>query len=281
MSQHRRSSVAALAALLVLASAACGASEDDASDGVASEPTTTTAAPTTTTIEDGGPVRIVTAGDSIMYDLAPAISAALDPSAAEVVELVTPNLVTEGNQKVLLDALDAAPTDLAIVMVGVWERGFKSASGLTVEDPGWEDAYLTEVLRPLAREIAIRGTHLMLVVEPPVADVAARPSFSTLAAAWQRLASERQGQVTVVESWPWLGPDPEFREVDEAGTRLRRTDGLHLCAAGAVRVANGVIELAASLLPDDWTPVLSPGWETAPWVERFPDDECPPSTPAP
>lgn len=268
--------LAALAAALVGLAAGCG-SEDPVVGGATTAPTTPTTAASTTTAAPRA--RFVLAGDSMMYDVAPAVQAALDPSAAEVVPLVVPSLFSPTVEASLDDAVRTEPTDAVVVMVGVWETGYETSTGLEVVQPGWGDGYRTEVLVPFADRMASYGTHLVLLAHPPMRTPDEEGRFAAVYEQWARLAAERPDTVTFARSGPWLGAGDYVEVVelpDGSRTRLRRTDGVHLCAEGAIRIASGLVDLLADVVGEPWAPVLVDSWETGAWTERFPADECPP-----
>lgn len=273
----RAASLAAMATGLLLG--AC-ASDDDEPPG--------TTAPTTAPTPPEPPatvVRILAAGDSLMYDTAPALAAALDPATSDVEAMVVPSLHAAAARTTLYDAMRAEPTDAVVVMVGVWESGFVTAGGLEITDPGWGEGYRAEVLDPLVEEVAAAGVHLVLVEEPPMRAADAQERFSAIAVEWQRLAADRPDAVTFARSATWLGGGDAYLEIatlpDGSERRLRRTDGIHLCAEGAVRIARGLIDELDAVVDPSWEPEVLEGWEDGPWTDRFPLDECPPVEPAP
>ena len=246
--------------------AATGRQSTTTASTTTTEPTTTTTAP---------PPTVVVAGDSVIYDVSPALEAALDPRAADVVPLVVPSLGAESSRSVLVQQVDASKPDVVVVSVGVWERRFEMGGGLLAGDPGFAEIYTAEVLDPLRQRIEVGGGRLVIVGPPLVREAATNEEFAQLEAIWSGFA-DAHASVTFVDADSWITVDGAFTEYSqEPRTRLRRVDGVHLCAEGARRVASGLIEEIETVLGGVEL-VTAPGWETGPWTGRFPPDECPP-----
>lgn len=221
------------------------------------------------------PPVVVVAGDSIIYDVSPALVDALDPHAAWVIPLVAPALSAESIRVLLLSTVDETDPDVVFIMVGVWERAYRTPEGATIGEPGWSAAYIERVIDPLARSIVARGARLVFLGPPPIRVVSDDAQIAELERIWDEYAAPRPG-VSFVDSDAWLLDSDVFVELD-GPDRLRRIDGVHLCAEGARRIAAGIIdELTAELEAARTAP--RPGWESGPWVGRFPADECPPAT---
>lgn len=264
--------------LALLFAAACGG--DDSDDAAPS--TTTTTEPTTTVppTTEPPPVVLIT-GDSIVYDVAPAIEAALEPDVADVVSLVTPTLGTESNQTTLLDRIETEGVDVAVVMVGIWERSYRTASGAALGDEAFTAEYPGESLEPLRAALAADGGRLLLVGPPPLRVEADEAQIAVLESIWQGFA-EAHDHVDFVDADEWIGGGGVYVDVevdgpedasDEDAARLRRTDGIHLCAEGARRIAAGMLDAISPELAG--RPPVDPSWERGPWAARFPEDECP------
>lgn len=260
-------------ALVGLVLAGCSSS---APDDAAAITTSSTTPPTTAAPE---PMRFVLAGDSMMYDVAPGVAAAVDPASAEVIPLVVPSLFSPTVGTSLMGAVSSAPTDAVVVLAGIWETGYETSSGLTVVDPGWGDAYRAEILLPFADRIAELGAHLVLLGNPPLREGDSGARLAAVYGEWERLAAERPDTVTFRSTGPWLEVGESYVEVvavpDGAPLRLRRTDGVHFCAEGATRMARGLIAVLVDVTGGAWEPVVVDGWQQGAWLERFPPDECP------
>jgi hypothetical protein len=225
-------------------------------------------------------MRVIVAGDSVAYDLGPALAAALVPGSAEVVSLVAPALTTPSLRNQIADQVSTVATDLVVVMVGVWERGYTTTAGFEFGEAGWAEGYQAEVLAPFTETMAARGTQVLLLREPPMRDGPTNEQLLALQGIWEQFAAAHPDALTVGDSGVWLDGSPAYLEVvpNAAGgvDRLRRTDGIHLCAAGAIQMATGLAGLLPEVLDRPWEPTFAPGWETGEWTARFPSDECPP-----
>lgn len=263
--------------------AACGGDAD-----VASSPDPTVAAaeirdidtdPSETT-QPGGTDRptLIIAGDSIIYDVAPALVEALDPYSARVLPVVAPSLAADSSRVTLLRRIDAAQPDLVIVMVGVWERAHVTEGGFGISDDGFGAEYSRDALRPVLDGVDAIGGRLLILGPPHLKEAAAERQIAELERIWSDFAAENDDLVDYVDADTWIGSYPTFTELEQSGstiTRLRRIDGVHLCEEGARRIATGVLDLVATELPDA-EPKPDSGWERGAWTARFPDDECPP-----
>lgn len=282
MSLRRRS--ACLLAICLLTGASCGADAAGQPARVASTELTvpspsSTEHPTTAPEPDAGESRptLVVAGDSIIYDVAPALSEALDPKAARVLPVVAPSLAADSSRLTLLRRIDASSPDLVVVMVGVWERAHVSDEGHKLGDAAFGADYSREALEPIRAEVAAKGGRLLILGPPRLREVAAEREIAELEQIWSDFAAAHRDSVDFVDADTWLGSGPTFTEVEGQGpssTRLRRTDGVHLCEEGARRIALGVIDMLAIELPETIEPHA--GWEHGSWTARFPADECPP-----
>lgn len=258
--------------------AACG--DDPATDAAATPTTTTSTIEPPTTTAPPTPVVLVT-GDSIVYDVAPAVEAALEPDSADVVSLVTPSLGTEPSRSTLISQIEEEDVDVAIVMVGIWERAYRTTSGASLGDEAFAADYRTEALDPIREAVAANGGRLVLTGPPPLRVEADQAQIEALETIWSAYADDHDG-VDFVDADDWIGGGGIYIDVDREGpetvdrpaaARLRRTDGIHLCAEGARRIAAGMIDTISPEL--DGQPPVDPDWEQGPWTARFPEDECP------
>lgn len=236
--------------------------------------TTSTTTTTTTTAPPAPPPVLVVAGDSIIYDVSPVLVDALEPDAARVIPLVTPALSADSNRVTLLSTVDEADPEVVIIMVGIWERTYETPEGAVLGDPGWGTAYIDDVIDPLAQEINANGGRLVLLGPPHIRVTADDAQIATLEQNWSDYADSQPG-VRFVDSDSWLLDSEIFVELD-GDDRIRRLDGIHLCAEGARRIAAGIIDEVSDELAAAQT-APRPGWESGPWIERFPPDECPPA----
>lgn len=281
----------ALACLALITTAACAASEADPADGVTAAessdavpagsvettaPTTTTTSTTTAATESP---TVIVAGDSIIYDVSPALVEALDPETARVVPMVAPSMSAESSQVAILEAITAERPDVVVVMVGIWERVYRTPDGAELGDPGWDEAYATVALDPIAEAVAEIGGRLLILGPPHIRVPEDDAEITKLEEVWRDYA-DAHSDVAFVDADPWLNDSAVFVELDEDGpttTRIRRIDGIHLCEEGARRIASGILDQLAPELEGVATPPAT-GWETGAWTARFPADECPPTS---
>jgi hypothetical protein len=280
--------LAALTVAALVALAACGSDDVDQARPVTGTPvahaadttTSTTAPPVeTATSVPAEPPAVILAGDSIIYDVSPAIVEALDPATARVVPMVAPSLSAESSQAALIEAVRTEQPDVVVVMVGVWERVYRSPDGRSLGEPGWAEAYAAAALDPVVAEVTANGGRLVILGPPHIRVADDDAEIAQLEQVWSDYADAHPA-VTFVDADGWLIDSDVFVELDTAGpapVRIRRIDGIHLCEEGARRIATGVLAQLAPELEGVATPPR-PGWETGAWTERFPADECPPTS---
>lgn len=251
---------------------ACGGDADDGgavSATVAPPPTsttTTTVPPTTgappTSIAPqalpGGSLDVLVLGDSVMFDAAAAIEAAVESGGAA--DLASSAIFGFGFSDgaavpfsaLAPDILAASPAEQVVVMVGSWDH-------LAVQrDP---EAYAAAVRRGLD-QMAADGRSVLLLGEPPSdpdkGEEEARLALNDI------LATE----AAAVAGVRYLPTDTVIGDADGAyiatagGQLLRKPDGRHLCPAGAARFGTAVQDA----LSEDWAlPAADPAWAAGAW----------------
>lgn len=258
-----------LAGLLLTA---CGA--DGEADGAtttigpstsADAPPSTTTSPTvpaTTVLTPqalpGGSLDVLVLGDSVMFDAAAAIEAAVESGGTATVQssAVLGFGFSDGAavpfSAAAPDLLEQGPAEQVVVMVGSWDH-------LAVQrDP---EAYAASV-RAALEDLAAGGRSVLLLGEPPSApekgEEEARLALNDV------LAAEAAGVAGV----RYLPTDTVIGGADGAylatadGELLRKPDGRHLCPAGAVRFGTAVRDA----LSESWVLApADPGWATEAW----------------
>jgi hypothetical protein len=263
--------------------AACGTTDDGTS---AAAPTSTTEAPTTTTsLPPGGrqatpedPLRVVFAGDSLMANLAPAATQALNEGgSADAQFVLSPSVARDPTVQVLWQAaLEQVDPDVIVMLIGTWEN---AAEGGRPGDPGWAEAYVPNVLDPFVQLLTSQGAHLIWIGMPAVDDPYRTLEYAHLNGVYADLANRYPDQVTYIDGGSYVSsPEGGFIDVvptpDGGQLRLRRTDGTHLCPDGVSLIAEPVLaEIVA-----DWNVPLLADWQHASWrqpqnVEK--PEECP------
>lgn len=264
----------ALAVLLtVVTAAACG--DGEVATTASAMPTTATSSPETTTTVAPDPETVIVAGDSIIYDVSPAVAAAVDPRSATVIPVVAPSLAADSSRLPLIRRIETTSADVVAVMVGVWERAHVARNGLVVGEPGFAAEYADEALDPIRLALAPHGGRLLILGPPHLREAEAEHMVVELEEVWSAYAAEHD-EVEFLDADAWIGDQPVFTELESDGSttiRLRRTDGIHLCEEGARRIAAGLLSQIAA--PGTPPLQLVDGWEAGDWTSRFPVDECP------
>ena len=247
----RRTAVAVFV-LLAVAGAACGGGQ----------PSEAPAAPG----------RALVVGDSVMFDAAPAIAAALESGGVAVVQwpvlgfgLTRPAAYYDWRTE-WRSLVDDHRPDLVVAMVGGWdfpdlvERGRRFPTGTD----GWAERY-GQLLDVATEILTSQGAQLYWVTSPPYRTVEPPGALGAVNAAVVASA-ERHPSARVVDGYGALaGADGAYTDLlpDDRGhlERVRKDDGVHLCSPGAARVGAVVAEAVAG----DHGLMVDPGWRDGPW----------------
>lgn len=153
--------------------------------------------------------------------------------------------------------LDLTRPDLVVVSVGHWE--YLSVLGDFAEgellEPG---TYATEVLEPFADLVTSSGARI-LWVGPAVIEDPEEAEFVTGLEQDFRVLAEERPDIDFVDADTWVAPDGfsvTLPGPDGQPVGVRRADGIHLCPAGQVLLAEGLLDEVARRL--DLT--ADPGW---------------------
>jgi hypothetical protein len=233
--------------------------------GVITTAATTTSPPpntvTVTTPTVTPPQRIVLIGDSIMDEITPAVTAATAGRATVQYVLTTGAAkVSEAWWQIWAPLIASAQPDAVAVFIGPWE--------ITAPDlgtPAWA-AWYGARLDAWSDLLTAGGAHLYWVLPVPVRDSVSDAKMSIVREAYVQLARRRH-DTTVINAAAALG-SAQYLEHALSGARLRRTDGLHLCPAGAILITEGLlskmgIQPAVGWLGTRWEvsePTQSPAW---------------------
>lgn len=254
--------------MLVLVLGACGSAPAPPPVEPPNATTPPTATPVTTATTIPTIRRLLLVGDSVMDEIVPAVRAAL-AGRTEVHYILTIGAVgvPPDWDGVWPKAIAEHRPDAVAVLVGAWEG--RDLPGIPFGSPGWLAWYRSR-LDTWARALGAGGATVWWFGSLPVRDPEAEVRFAVLDREYRALAS-RVPAVRFIDTRAVLGPS--YRELDGA-ERLRRTDGLHLCPAGTIRL------VAALLGAIGATP--APGWQEARWRHGPPaydPSECPPGPP--
>lgn len=261
-----------------------------ASDGSTAPATSTTAAVTTTTVRapsPDDPLRVVLAGDSVMAGLVPPLQAAFEETgAAEGRFVLTPSILRDPAVRFTWERqLEEFEPEVVVVLMGTWEAMIVEGAAAGAAAPGsdeWVAGYRAELLEPWVDLLTAGGADVVWVGMPPVAEGEVAALLPALNAAFAGLADERDDLVYVPPgalTAPGGGP---LGTADGAagGAPLRQVDGLHLCPAGAARLAADVLDVLAERhdlpLGGAWTHEAA--WsaaEISPGTPTYPPAACP------
>lgn len=279
-----RAAVGVGALVVLLLAAGCG--DDGGTATTTTAPTTTTvpAPPTTgapsTTAVPGPPralpadgLEVLVLGDSVMFDAAAAVEAALDATGAAttranaVLGFGLSSSAAVPFAGAADDLLTGPPPDQVVLMVGSWDHR------AALRDP---EAYATEVAAALDR-LTRDGTQVLVLGEPPSDPAKGEEEGRTAVNAVLAAAAAERGDVTFLATDEVIG-DAQGRYVrTEGGELLRKPDGRHLCPAGAERFGTAVI----GALQATWAlPASAAGWQDGPWRQEPRYDDPPGACPS-
>ncbi|HYF45341.1 MAG TPA: hypothetical protein VD926_03960 [Acidimicrobiales bacterium] len=276
----------ALAPVLLLAAlvVACTPGDDGSSAGT----TAPTVPPTTTSLPPGGrqptpqdPLRVTFAGDSVMAEVAPALIQALEGTRESRARfLLAPSIARGGAGGVIWNReLERHRPELIVLLVGFWEDKIvgETASG----QPGWAQQYRRTVVDPFLDMITRDGAKVLWIGMAAVADPTVTARFARMNSVYVTAADARD-DVDFLPAGEYLStPDGRFATVLPAPASgvpqtVRRTDGLHICPDGVVRLGQPVLEVIA----EQWNIDAAYGWQQGSW-RRPPLLHAPEECPAP
>ena len=245
--------------LIGLVAVACGDDGTPETDAPATAPSTTTA-PTTTVAPDAADrPSVLIAGDSVLEEAAGPLAFAIEATGQALAEFsLGPDLPRDEADGALWQAaLERTDPDLIVVSVGHWE--YLSVLGDFAEGellaPG---SYPDQVLEPFVDLITATGARVLWVGPAVIADPDEAEFVDGLEEDFGSLA-ERRPEVDFVDADTWLAPEG-FAETlpgpDGEPVPVRRADGIHLCPAGQVLLAEGLLGEVAERLELD----PDPGW---------------------
>lgn len=265
---------------------AAEASQDDdpgGDDPDGGAPDDETAEPTTTAADPLMAVgRVTLAGDSVMAGLEPALSAALGAGEVDSDFILTPSVLRDATIRFTWgQRLEEFGPDVIVMLVGTWEAG-AAASGVGqstggLEDPAWGESYVSDVLQPWADLLTADGAEVVWIGAPVTADEGNNFVFAILNAAYKDLAESNDGVHYIESSEVLSGDDGGYTHATTLPSgeyvRTRQTDGLHLCAQGAIDLAQAVLD-EIGVFGELSVP---PGWEQGDWRlnEAYPPEYCP------
>ncbi|MFM8848025.1 MAG: acyltransferase family protein [Actinomycetota bacterium] len=172
-------------------------------------------------------------GDSVAYDMWPAVRTALEAAGlrASTGAFGGVGLVGEGTYDPIADlatTIDTEAPDLLIVQLSVWDAQ---------RDSDTQVAALDELLS-LASD---RDQRVLLLSFPTFAPDRTEPGQSVLEENARRMATRSSGLVRYIDQTPALGIEFAY-DIDGDGVPERKRDGIHVCPTGALRSAQWLLE---------------------------------------
>ncbi|HUF97358.1 MAG TPA: acyltransferase family protein [Ilumatobacter sp.] len=227
-------------------------------------PATTVRAPTTTLLsESAAPLveSVAWQGDSVAFDAAPGVIAALSASGPAVTAqtFLGLGLVDERSMGLFVDPFAAEPPDVAVFMLSGWDGGHDDSAQADAFDryaDAWSDL----------------GTVLVVLEPPPVDPSRHENTTDTMLGVARERAAEFPDEVVVLDADELWG---DFAtDIDGDGQPERKPDGVHVCPTGAALLgywlSNELAQRFSGIVPAD--PSV---WVVGAWVNDARYDEPP------
>jgi peptidoglycan/LPS O-acetylase OafA/YrhL len=200
--------------------------------------------------------RVLWTGDSIAYDIAPAVVAALTDAGIAADSTAYPGVRLVGSQD--LSLLSSLPQELAtfqpdvlVFQISVWDAG-----------AGGDE--LSAALAELHATARAAGAYVVLVPAPPTLDTSTDALLAAVTAKAAELAASDPTATWLLDPTAVWGPAYDA-DAEDDGVPERKTDGVHVCPSGAARFALWLTgELAARF--DGIVPTPAEQWATGEWV---------------
>ncbi len=217
-------------------------------------------APTTTTPQEPLPpvTSIYYLGDSVAYDMWPAIEAELNAAKVTVhsgafggVGIVPTDLNTTPLQSLAIE-IDRYAVDLLILQLSVWDAQ---------QGDDRQQAALVE----LAKFANDRNLRLVFVSFPSIAADRSEPGQISLEDKARAIADQSGGSIIYLDQRSVLG-DVFIRDIDGDGNPERKRDGIHVCPTGALRSAQWLIQELSTRF-EGITPPIDDSWVTGEWAK--------------
>ena len=202
-------------------------------------------------------------GDSIAYDLAPGVGAALTDAGLLANSSAFPGMRLVGDGQFALlprlqTELPGSGIDVVVVQLSVWD----AQSGIA------DQFAALDALRSL---VAANGAQLVLVSSPPTVDTATDRGLVEVTGHARAIAAANPASAVYLDSSAVWGVTFDD-DLDDDGTPERKRDGVHVCPSGAARFAFWLVaELATRF--DGATPTPPTEWALGDWVTDVRYDE--------
>jgi peptidoglycan/LPS O-acetylase OafA/YrhL len=223
------------------------------------EPSLEVTTTTSTTLVQQKPVvsSLYYLGDSVAYDMWPAIGAVLQAANVTAnsgafggVGIIPTEVNTTPLQSLAVE-LDRHTSDLLILQLSVW-------------DAQQDDARQQAALDDLATFVNERNLQLVFVSFPSIAAERSEPGQTSLEDKAQALANHSDGSIMYLDQRSVLG-DVFTLDIDGDGNPERKRDGIHVCPTGALRSAQWLIQELSTRFNGITSPVDN-SWVTGNWA---------------
>ena len=232
----------------------------DALTSAAATTTSVPIAPTTTTPQESLPpvTSIYYLGDSVAYDMWPAIEAELNAANVTVhsgafggVGIVPTDANTTPLQSLAIE-LDRYAVDLLILQLSVW-------------DAQQDDDQQQVALDDLAKFVADQNLRLVFVSFPSIAADRSELGQTSLEDKARAVANQSDGSIIYLDQRLVLG-DVFTLDIDGDGNPERKRDGIHVCPTGALRSAQWLIQELSTRF-EGIAPPVDDSWVTGDWAK--------------
>jgi len=267
-SQGRRAFFASTAAAIVIWFVITTPSSTNAVDNDAlvaavattvAEPSLEVTTTTSTTLVQQKPVvsSLYYLGDSVAYDMWPAIGAVLQAANVTAnsgafggVGIIPTEVNTTPLQSLAVE-LDRYAVDLLILQLSVW-------------DAQQDDDRQQAALDDLVTFVTERNLRLVFVSFPSIAADRSEPGQTSLEDKARAVANQSDGSIIYLDQRLVLG-DVFTLDIDGDGNPERKRDGIHVCPTGALRSAQWLIQELSTRF-EGITPPIDDSWVTGEWA---------------
>jgi peptidoglycan/LPS O-acetylase OafA/YrhL len=224
------------------------------------EPSLEVTTTTSTTLVQQKPVvsSLYYLGDSVAYDMWPAIGAVLQAAKVTAnsgafggVGIIPTEVNTTPLQSLAVE-LDRHDVDLLILQLSVW-------------DAQQDDDRQQAALDDLVTFVTERNLRLVLVSFPSIAPERSEPGQISLEDKARAVANQSDGSIIYLDQRSVLG-EVFTLDIDGDGNPERKRDGIHVCPTGALRSAQWLIQELSTHF-EGITPPSDDSWATGDWAQ--------------
>ena len=196
-------------------------------------------------------------GDSVAYDMWPAIGAVLQAANVTAnsgafggVGIIPTEVNTTPLQSLAVE-LDRHDVDLLILQLSVW-------------DAQQDDDRQQAALDDLVTFVTEQNLRLVLVSFPSIAPERSEPGQISLEDKARAIADQSDGSIIYLDQRSVLG-DIFIRDIDGDGNPERKRDGIHVCPTAALRSAQWLIQELSTRF-EGIAPPVDDFWVTGEWA---------------